>query len=127
MNTNEEVVNRFWALFDEAKFDAAGELMEEGVAVWWPNTREVFKGRERFILVNKKYPGRWRISVEKIFSIEDTVISTVKIENEDKSIGFYATSFFTMKNGLIRQVTEYFGDNGQPPRWRMEEALSEIY
>jgi hypothetical protein len=66
MNTNEEVVKSFWTFFNEAKFDEAAELMEPRAIVRWCNTREAFYGRDHFILVNKKYPGRWGISIEKI-------------------------------------------------------------
>jgi hypothetical protein len=124
---NNEIVTKFWMLFSEGKFDDAGKLMHADATVWWPNTREVFKGRDKFILANKKYPGRWLIAIEKNFSIDDTVISAVRVESEDKANSFYATSFFYLRENLIQEITEYWGMNEEPPKWRTEEALSEKY
>lgn len=124
---NEELIKRYWQLFDEGDFDLAGELMSDDANVCLPNTREVFHGRNKFILFNKKYPGRWRITIERIHSIEDMVVSAVKVESEDKQLSFYATSFFMLKNNLIQEVTEYWGENGEPPAWRNEGDFSERY
>jgi len=124
---NKQIVIKFWRLFSEGKFEAAGELMHGDAIVWWPNTREVFKGREKFILANQKYPGRWLISIEKNICMDDTVISAVMVESEDKTSSFYATSFFYLKENLIQQITEYWGINGEPPAWRVQEILSERY
>ncbi|MBU5312180.1 nuclear transport factor 2 family protein [Tissierella carlieri] len=123
----EYIVKKFWALMSDGMFDEVGELMEEDAYVWLPNTREVFKGRDKYINFNKKYPGRWIITLDKIFSKDEIVVSAVKVEAEDKSSSFYATSFFTVKDNLISEIAEYWGDNGEPPQWRIEELLSERY
>lgn len=123
----EYIVKKFWALMSDGMFDEVGELMEEDAYVWLPNTREVFKGKDKYINFNKKYPGRWIITLDKIFSKDEIVVSAVKVEAEDKSSSFYATSFFTVKDSLISEIVEYWGDNGEPPQWRVEEALSERY
>ena len=123
----EYIFKKFWALMSDGMFDEVGELMEEDAYVWLPNTREVFKGKDKYINFNKKYPGRWIITLDKIFSKDEIVVSAVKVEAEDKSSSFYATSFFTVKDSLISEIVEYWGDNGEPPQWRVEETLSERY
>ncbi|CAK7086366.1 nuclear transport factor 2 family protein [Tissierella sp.] len=123
----EYIVKKFWALMSDGMFDEVGELMEEDAYVWLPNTREVFKGKDKYINFNKKYPGRWIITLDKIFSKDEIVVSAVKVEAEDKSSSFYATSFFTVKDSLISEIVEYWGDNGEPPQWRVEQTLSERY
>ena len=127
MNRNEEIVTRFWGLFDEAKFDEAAMLMASDARIRWCNTKELFTNRDNFILANKNYPGRWRISIEKLVSKDEMVISVVKIDAEDHSFNLYATSFFTLKNGEITEIEEYFGENGEPPAWRTEAKLAERY
>lgn len=124
---NEDIVKRFWTLMSDGKFDEVGELMKEDAEVRLPNTREVFKGRDKYINFNKKYPGRWIINLDKIFSKDDMIVSAVKVESEDKTSSFYATSFFAIKDTLISEIVEYWGDNGEPPQWRVEESLSERY
>ena len=51
----------------------------------------------------------------------------IDLESEDKTSSFYATSFFIIKDNLINEITEYWGDNGEPPEWRLNESLSERY
>lgn len=124
---NEDIVKRFWTLMSDGKFDEVGKLMKEDAEVRLPNTREVFKGRDKYVNFNKKYPGRWIINLDKIFSKDDMIVSAVKVESEDKTSSFYATSFFAIKDTLISEIVEYWGDNGEPPQWRVEESLSERY
>lgn len=124
---NENLVKRSWKLMSDGKFDEVGELMSEDAEVRLPNTREIFIGRDKYINFNKMYPGRWIITLDRIFSKDDIVVSAVMVEAEDRSISFYATSFFTIKDNLISEIVEYWGDNGEPPKWRIEEKLSERY
>jgi len=127
MSQGHETIRKLWDLFGEAKFAEAGKLMHPELIVYWPNTREVFRGRDRFLSVNEKYPGRWTIFLEKLMSVNDTVISVVKVESPDQTQSCYATSFFTIKDGLIMEILEYWSDNGEPPQWRIEARLSERY
>lgn len=124
---NEEIVKQFWTLVSDGEFDKAGELMAEDAVVLLPNTREVFNGRSKYINFNKKYPGRWIINIEKIFSQDDIIISAAKVESEDKLNSLYLVAFLKLKNNKIHEITEYWGDNGEPPKWRIEECLSERY
>lgn len=127
MTSNEQIIKKYWGFFNDADFDAAGKLMVSDAVVWWPNTREVFKGKDKFILTQKEYPGKWYISLEKIFSKNDTVITVVNVTTKDKSISFYATSFFKMKNSMICEIYEYWSDVDEPPEWRIKQGLSERY
>ena len=124
---NELIIKKFWKLFNLQEFDAAGKLMDSEAVVMFPNTREIFKGRDKYIFFNKRYQGCWSISLEKIISKEEMVITVVKVESDEKFNSFYATSFFILKDNLIMEITEYWGDNGEPPKWRSDEALSERY
>jgi hypothetical protein len=108
-------------------FEKAGGLIKEDAAIWLPNTREVFRGRDKYVEFNKKYPGRWIITVEKLFCKDNCVVTAVKVESEDKTDSFYATSFFTLKDSLICEITEYWGENGPPPEWRTGSSLSDRY
>lgn len=125
MKSNEEIVKSFWTLFDQAEFAQAGQLMAQAAQIRWWNTRELFADRDSFIEANRAYPGRWRISLERLESIGDLVITVVKVENADASL--YATSFFALQEGLIVRIDEYWGDNSEPPEWRRQAALATIF
>lgn len=127
MITNKDIVIRFWQLFDQAKFGEAENLMSSSAIIWWPNTREVFRSRDRFIMVNQKYPGRWRIFVEKVISKEDLVISVVRVESSETVESYYANSFFKFEDGKINEIIEYWSENAEPPAWRTEGDFAERY
>lgn len=127
MNDNAEVVKKFWRIFDEARFDDVAQLLKLDCNVYWPNTRELFKGRDKLIDVNKRYPGRWYIDVVDIVAQEDTVVSVVRVYSKEEKRSFYATSFFKFEDGMISEITEYWGDITEAPAWRIAEGLSEKY
>lgn len=127
MDEREQIVANFWEAFDRADFGTAGEMLAENAEILWPNTGELFKGRVRFIEVQKHYPGRWRISLEKVVPAQDTIVTVVRVTAEDRSMSFYATSFFEFEGGRIRKITEYWGDVGQPPEWRVRGGWAERF
>ena len=118
------IVKKFWELFDAAEFKEAGNLINPIAKIRWWNTREEFN-KENFIEANSNYPGRWNISIERLESFNDLVITVVKVvENE---ISFYATSFFKLEEGRIVRIDEYWGENSEPPEWRMKRSLSDLF
>lgn len=123
----ENIVNLFWKYIDEANFHGIKELMTNEARVWLPNTKEVFKGKDKYIEFNKRYPDRWHVHLEKLYTCGETVISAAKIFNAENTESFYVSSFFKVNNSLIEEITEYWGDNGEPPKWRQDENLSERY
>lgn len=122
-----ELVRKYWTSMGGRQFDKAGDCMAQDAVVYFPNTREVFTGREAFVAFNKQYPGKWSIQIEKLTVADDTVVTAVRAASEDGSKSFYAASFFTIKDGLIREITEYWGENGEPPAWREDCPYVERY
>ena len=88
--------------------------------VTWPCTGEVFEGRENFIAVQKDYPGRWRIAVERVVVAADVVVTVVLVTPEGGTTpSFHATSFFEFDGaGRIVTITEYWATDEEPPEWR---------
>ena len=121
-----EIALRFWKYIDSAQFDKLAEVMSSDVAVWCPNTREVYQGAKKFIDFNKAYPGRWFANVEKTYETQSEVVTVAKVFNED-GLDFYSVSFFEFEKDKIKEITQYWGDNSQPPAWRIEKGLSETY
>lgn len=124
---SERIVKLFWKYIHKAEFDRLSELMSEYARVWLPNTREVFVGKDKYIAFNKRYPGRWLVIVEKIYNCGEIVVSAARVCDAQQTRSFYVTSFFRIENDFIQEITEYWGENGQPPSWRLEEDLSERF
>ena len=127
MDKNSEVVRKFWQIFDEARFDDVADLLQPDCNVYWPNTRELFRGSQKLIDMNKKYPGRWHIDVVDVVGKDDLVVSVVRVYSNENQHSFYATSFFKFEKGLIAKITEYWGNITEPPAWRIAEGFSQRY
>ncbi|MCK4541790.1 MAG: hypothetical protein KAU17_06100 [Spirochaetales bacterium] len=127
MKTKEKIVEQYWKAFDEYNFDLAGTFMDTNAKVIWPNTQEIFKGRDNFILTQKNYPETWKIILEKLISINEIVISVVKVTSVENLQSFYATSFFEFKRNYIIKITEYWGKISEPPEWRINGGWSDRY
>jgi hypothetical protein len=127
MDANEKVVRDFWRIFDDARFEDVAALLHPDCHVYWPNTRELFKGSKRLIDMNKYYPGRWYIDVVDVIPKDARVISVVRVYSKEKEESFYAVSFFKFNQGLITEITEYWGNITEPPAWRLAEGYSERY
>lgn len=123
----ESIVQQFWKHIDNAAFDRLYEIMHPEAVVWLPNTHEVFKGSRKYVEFNQKYPDRWHARVQNLFRSGQTIISIVLIYNADHSMSFYVTSLFRFSEDRIIEITEYWGDNGEPPQWRLDENFSERY
>jgi limonene-1,2-epoxide hydrolase len=127
MDIKAKTVRKFWQIFDEARYDDVADLLHPDCNVYWPNTRELFRGSQKLIDVNKRYPGRWHIDIVDVVAQDDLVVSVVRVYSHESKHSFYATSFFKFENGLIAEITEYWGDITEPPAWRIAEGLSERY
>jgi hypothetical protein len=124
MITNEEVIKKFWQLFDVAEFEEAGKLISPNAVIRWWNTREEFS-KANFIEANRIYPGRWRIRIDRLECFNNLVVSVVHVAGND--ISFYTTSFFIVEEGQIIRIDEYWSENSEPPEWRVNSSLSETF
>jgi len=117
-----QIVIDFWEDMNNQNWDKLSPYFSETAMINWHNTNESFSVSE-FVLVNSHYPGDWLIKVENLVTIDNIVISVIKIQLKDHSISFYATSFFEFKAEKIEVLDEYFGENAQPPQWRIAMQL----
>ena len=117
MQDNKTTVAAFWQKIDDKQWDDLTDFFASDAEISWPNTAEIFD-IPRFIAINRNYPGSWRIDVEKILSSFNTVISVVAVS--DGVLSFHAVSFFYFIDGKIAALQEYWGDDGEPPLWRLE-------
>ncbi len=87
--------------------------LAEGFVAEWPQTGEVIRGADNLIGLNANYPGRWRCRLRDILRQHDRVVTHVEITDGEHVV--HATSFFTIANGRIAHVREFFADATEPP------------
>lgn len=85
----------------------------------WHNTNERFTVDE-FIRANCEYPGVWAGELEKIVVVDDLIITAVHVYTQNNNLHFHATSFIQIKDGKISSIDEYWGNDGDAPKWRKE-------
>ena len=85
--------------------------------VIWPCTAEIFTLKE-FLLANCEYPGDWTGELLQVTPTAAGVVTEVRIASADGTYSCHVASFFTLRDGKIASLTEYYADDGPPPDWR---------
>ncbi len=116
--SNTQVVKKFWDRFDKKDYRGTEILLDERFETNWVTTREKFD-RENFIKVNEDYPGDWCTVAEKIENLDNNrVMSITHVFSPSSQGEFYATSIFTIKEGKIVYIEEYWAEVEEKPEWR---------
>ncbi len=118
MSNNREVVQKLWDLFDRREFAEVRPLLGDGFVCIWPQSKELIRGADNFIVLNENYPGKWIIDCKRIVDGGKELVSEVKHTCGEKIV--YATSFFEIENGKITKMTEYWSEPYGAPDWRSE-------
>ncbi len=118
-------IARFWRLMDAADFAAAADLLSEAYVCDWPQSRERIRGRANFIAVNANYPGRWRITIQRLLAEGERVATEVTLTNGERTDR--AVSFFELRDGLIAHEVDYWPEPYAAPADRAQwvEPLGE--
>ena len=90
-----EPVRLLWERMEARDWDAVAEQLHPDVVVDWPNTAERFRGRDKFVGMNRAYPEGWHINVLRIVDGGDVVASEVRVDQAGER--FYAASFFEVR------------------------------
>lgn len=88
----------------------------------WHCTNERFNIDE-FIIANCEYPGDWDGRVERVETLNDLIITVTNVYPKDRSISFHVTSFIKIKEDKIISMDEYWADDGDVPKWRLEKHI----
>lgn len=114
MNPSEAVVREFWRLMASNDFAAVGAVLAPDLVVEWPQSNERIRGPERFAQVNAEYPahGAWRFTVDQCVGGADEVATRVSVT--DGVVQAVAVSFFTVRDGRITRIVEYWPEPFEP-------------
>lgn len=109
------VVSLFWRLMESNDFRAVGAVLSDDFVLEWPQTRELIRGRDNFAAINEEYPaqGRWRFTVNAIVGDEQRAVSDVSVTDGARSDR--AISFFTVEDGKIARMVEFWPEPAPAP------------
>jgi ketosteroid isomerase-like protein len=114
------LARELWRLFDEARFAEVEPLLAPDFLCEWPQTGELFRGASKFIAVQENYPGRWRCTVEHL--VESGAEAVTRTRVSDGKTHIFALSFFEVRDGRIRRLTEFWADPYAAPSDRQRWA-----
>ena len=112
------IARAWWQAVDRADFDSAFRLMSPDAVIDWPLSNARMAEPRLWQQVNEHYPGRWAASVQSLVADGDSVVTLTDIS--DGSINVVAISFFTVHNGQITNLVEYWPEPYAPPEARSQ-------
>ena len=115
-------VRHFWKAVLAQDEQTIRSYFREDAYVNWHCTNEHFNVDE-FIIANCEYPGDWDGTVERVEVLDDLYITATKVFPKDKSASFHVVSFIRTANEKIVSMDEYWADDGEAPRWRLDKHI----
>lgn len=119
-NYMEKLIKQFWNNVASQDKDELRKYFCEDAIIRWHCTNETFN-LEEYIIANCEYPGDWSGEVERITQVGNSIITVTRVWSKEMSC--HATSFFTIENNKIKELDEYFGDDGIAPKWRLDKKI----
>ena len=99
--------------------DKLQEYFSENAVVRWMCTGEEFTAQE-YIKVNCMYPNSWDGEIERIVTVDDSVIIAARVFAKEGTESFHVVSFIKLRDGLISEMDEYWAEDGDVPQWRAD-------
>ena len=95
--------------FDSVKAVLATEFVME-----WPQSKERIRGPENFARMNSEYPtdGSWEFTINRMVVQGNTVVTQVSLTDGTQTAE--PISFFTVEQGKITQLVEYWPEPFEP-------------
>lgn len=116
------VVRSLWDAFERRAWSQARALFHIDATLAWPVSKELIAGAAGIIRVQEIYPEGWTIVPLRFAKLTDgQVLSIVRVDHPPSS--FFAISFFTILNGRIMGVEEFWSTAEEPPSWRTPQVI----
>lgn len=115
MNDAEALVREFWRRMATNDFHAVKALLAPGFVLEWPQSRERIRGPENFARMNAEYPstGPWRFTLNRLVASGEEVVTQVSVTDGSQSAE--AVSFFTVQDGQLQRLVEYWPEPYEAP------------
>lgn len=112
------LVREFWRLMATNDFDAVAAVLAPDFVLEWPQSQERIRGAQRFAQMNREYPahGPWQFTIHRIVCSATDAVSDVSVTDGRQS--GRAVTFFTMQEGRIARIVEFWPDPFAAPAHR---------
>jgi len=108
MTEAEKAAREFWRLMATNDFGSVAAVLAPEFVLDWPQSGERVRGAKNFAAVNSEYPanGPWKFEILRLFGGGTEAVSEVAVT--DGAAKGRAISFFTVKDGRITKITEFW-------------------
>lgn len=98
----------------------AGALFAEDFTLDWPQSGERIRGRDDFAALNAAYPATapWHFDVRHLWTDGLHVITETEVKSGN--VAAVAISFFTVRDGEIAHIREFWPEPFAAPAWRAQ-------
>ena len=112
------VIREFWRLMASNDFTSVGTVLADDFVLEWPQSGERIRGRDNFAAMNSEYPahGPWRFAVNDLFGEGSRAVSDVSVTDGVQQ--GRALSFFTVQDGRITRIVEFWPEPFEAPAHR---------
>lgn len=112
------LARRWWELIDKAAFREAAALAAPGAVIDWVLSNERMRIEDQWVAANENYPGSWRAEINEIVSEPGKVVTVTAVSDGPESVT--AISMFTIEDGRIAGIVEYWPEPYPAPDWRRQ-------
>lgn len=115
-------IKEFWNAVLRQDAKALKTFFKDTAYVNWHCTNEHFTV-EQYIKANCEYPGTWDGTIERIEDLGNLIITVVNVFSNDSQISVHVVSFIELEEDKIIAMNEYWGDDGDAPKWRLDMKI----
>ena len=115
-------IQAFWQDIISQNREKLPAYFHENAVIRWHCSNEQFTVKE-YVRVNCDYPSDWLGEIERVEENGDTVILAGRVFPVDRSSSFHVVSFIKLTGGKIREMDEYWADDGEAPEWRRQMKI----
>ncbi len=110
-------VENFWKDVISQNKAALPRYFTDDAVIRWHCSNEQFTVAE-YVRANCEYPNEWNGEIERIETSGDSIVLVGRVFPVDKSTSYHVVSFIKCEGNLIRELDEYWADDGAAPEWR---------
>lgn len=119
MSANTDAVTKLYATIDAGEPDGRAMLMAPDAVQRWPQSGEVMRGLERILEATRRRSSVPRVRVAELVEAGDRVVAQWSANYGDGKV-WRNVSLFRLRDGLIVEEIDYFGDPFEGPAWRAD-------
>jgi ketosteroid isomerase-like protein len=108
------IVQRFWELMSTNNFRSVGSVLSDDFVLEWPQSKERIRGRDNFVAMNSEYPagGPWEFTLNRLVAEDLEAVTDVSVTDGVQRAR--VISFFSVRDGKIVRMVEYWPDPFEP-------------